>query len=103
MHYVGHNPLGAAMVYMLLLSAMTLLLTGHINLASIEFEGPFVSLINPISDDASELAYEIHEFASDLIGLLIPLHIAGAITASIQHKENLIKAMITGTKHTEVN
>lgn len=97
-HYTGHNPAGAAMVYVLLLTGLTLVLTGHINLASIEFEGPLVSLINPISDDTSEINYEIHELASNLICLLVPLHIAGALVASYQHKENLIKAMITGIK-----
>ncbi len=52
------------------------------------------------SDDAgrNETLEEIHEaFAMTILGLAIA-HVAAAVFESIRHRENLIKAMITGRK-----
>ncbi len=42
---------------------------------------------------------ELHEIATDLMLILIVLHIAGVVVSSRLHKENLVKAMITGYKN----
>lgn len=44
---------------------------------------------------------EIHETLVNIIIFLASLHICGVIASSYLHKENLILAMITGTKKTE--
>lgn len=41
---------------------------------------------------------EIHEVLSNGLLVLIALHVAGVIIESIRHRENLVKAMITGIK-----
>ena len=41
---------------------------------------------------------ELHEGSANFMLLLIVLHILGVITAGVIHKENLVKAMITGYK-----
>ena len=41
---------------------------------------------------------DLHQLASDFSLILIGLHVAGVILASLEHHENLILAMITGWK-----
>ena len=43
-------------------------------------------------------AWELHRMLPDILWVLIVLHIAGVVLASIQHKENLPRAMVTGLK-----
>ena len=50
------------------------------------------------SGEREEFWEELHEFFAQLTPLFVFIHIAGAIVASLAHRENLIKAMITGTK-----
>ena len=41
---------------------------------------------------------ETHEVLTDVLIALVLLHILGVIFTSIRQRENLVKAMITGTK-----
>ncbi len=85
--YIGHNPAGGAMVVALLLSLIAVTVTG-IMMTMVTFFG-------------LEWVEELHEAAAFLTLIFVGLHVAGVIFASREHKENLVKAMITGWKRSE--
>ena len=114
--HVGHSPAGGAMTVALLLALAVTALSGMATLAVEEGEGPLAGLVTAQSvpawameeedkeygehgeDDAGEAFEEIHEVAANATLLLIVLHIAGVVAASLAHRENLVRAMITGRK-----
>jgi cytochrome b len=97
-HYFGHNPAGALMVFATLGMLAAILVTGLLTLATIDYEGPLLFLANRVSDETSYAFRRIHEFLP-IVGLvLVVLHLLGVAVGSIQHKENLVRAMLTGKK-----
>jgi cytochrome b len=97
-HYFGHNPAGALMVFALLGLLASIFVTGLVTLSVIDFEGPLLFLANRVSDETSYAFRHLHEFLP-IVGLvLVSLHILGVVVGSIQHNENLVRAMLTGKK-----
>ncbi len=97
-HYFGHNPAGALMVFALLGLLALIFVTGLVTLSVIDFEGPLLFLANRVSDETSYAFRHLHEFLP-IVGLvLVSLHILGVAVGSIQHNENLVRAMLTGKK-----
>jgi len=108
-HYVGHNPLGAIMIFLLLLSVTLTCWTGLKAYAE-QGKGPLaesVSLIVPVAraDDehehhdgkhVHEFWEEVHEVVSNLTLLLVFVHVAGVLMASVVHGQNLVNSMLTG-------
>lgn len=99
-HYLGHNPAGGAMVLALLVTLTLMVVSGLVILATIEFEGPLVAVLHNVTDQTAYLWFELHELALDILFVLIAMHIAGVAVASVQHRENLPRSMITGYKST---
>jgi cytochrome b len=122
--YLGHNPLGGAMIIALLVSITATGVSGwllqgaeqgeHAVASGAPAPSALLTALTPIAaahaddhdeqdedegheggDDALE---EIHEFFAHLTLLLILLHVAGVIVASVLHRENLVRAMFTGRK-----
>jgi len=81
-HSVGHNPAGAVAIVLLLLSSLALVATGW-------------AVYN---DVGGEWLSEVHEVVGNLMLLLVGVHVAGVVMASWRHRENLVRAMVTGKK-----
>jgi cytochrome b len=81
-HHVGHNPAGGwAVLAMLGLGALTAL-AGF--LAYNEYGGHWLE--------------EVHEGAASAMLVLVAVHIAAVLLSSVVHRENLVRAMLTGFK-----
>lgn len=110
-HFQGHNPLAGWMVLALLLSLSLSVWTG-LELYATEGHGPLAGngdeLIRQASADGREdesghapgheMWEELHEFFANFTLFLVILHIVGVAVSSRLHRENLVRAMISGYK-----
>jgi cytochrome b len=95
--YLGHNPAGAAMILALLIFLAGTVFSGVVLYGMEEGAGPLAAWVTE-SSEGEELWEEIHEIFANLTLLLVGLHIAGMLFSSYVHRENLVKAMMTGRK-----
>jgi len=124
--YIGHSPAGGAMVVVLLASLAATVWSGLVLYAMKENAGPLAGWVaeNQATGSGSGLVLlaraedehdeqesgrgenegaetrweEWHEFFANFTLALVILHIGGVILASAAHRENLVRAMITGMK-----
>lgn len=85
--YIGHNPAGGMMVIALILTIAGICTTGYMQTTDMWWGVRWVK--------------EVHETLATLALVLVGLHVAGVVFASWEHRENLVKAMITGRKRRE--
>lgn len=85
--HLGHNPAGGIMIVALIAMLGATCATG-IMMTTDAFWG-------------AKWMEEVHEALANTTLALVGLHVLGVIAASFQHRENLIKAMITGRKRAE--
>ena len=84
--YLGHNPAGGFMILLLLAALAGTCATGYMMTTKTWW--------------GSHELEEVHEAFANGMLVLIGLHIAGVIFASIEHGENLVRGMINGRKRT---
>lgn len=99
-HYVGHNPAGGLMVIALLIGLAMLTFTG-MALVAIDGEGPLAATW--VAGLSEHTVKEVHEFFANFMLLLIGVHVAGVLVSSLLHRENLVRAMISGRKQVQEN
>ena len=95
--YLGHNPAGGAMIVLMLVGLLMVSATGFAVYGVEEGAGP-LAMLGGSSDAVKEAAEEVHEFFANIVLLLVIVHIAGVVVESLIHRENLVKAMLTGRK-----
>lgn len=81
-HYTGHNPAGAIAIVGLLVLALMVTATGWAD----------------YQDLGGHWLEDVHEAAASVMLGLIGVHLAGVLLGSWLHRENLVRAMITGRK-----
>jgi cytochrome b len=82
--YLGHNPAGGAMIIALIAMLAATCITGYMMTTDTFWGAKWVE--------------GVHETLANLTVGLIILHVLGVLVASFEHRENLVKAMITGRK-----
>lgn len=82
--YIGHNPAGGAMIVALLVMIAGSCVTG-VMMTTDAYWG-------------SKVLEEVHEVFANLTVGLVVFHVLGVLLASFEHRENLVKAMVTGRK-----
>jgi cytochrome b len=93
--HIGHNPAGAVMIYVLALVLVGLVVTGLLEVGGEEKYGP---LAGWASYTVGENAKLLHAILFKVLLAMIAAHVAGVLTASVLHRDNLIGAMLTGWK-----
>lgn len=98
--YVGHNPAGGAMTIALLGSLLITTMLGMLLLGSEPGNALYgvVSGLGLAGESGGEALKETHEFFANFTLGLVGLHLLGVLFSSLSHRENLVRAMITGRK-----
>ena len=86
-HFVGHNPAGAVAILLLLGLGIVSAVSGWA----------------VYQDIGGHNVEELHEGASNGMMAVVAIHVAGVIVSSWLHRENLVRAMITGWKKPQSN
>ncbi|MCG8381126.1 MAG: cytochrome b/b6 domain-containing protein [Gammaproteobacteria bacterium] len=94
-HYLGHNPMGALMVFLMLLLLVIQAISGLFSSDDIFTDGP---LVRKVSSDLSDFFTGIHHTNIILLIIAIIMHICANLAYWLFKKENLIAPMIHGRK-----
>lgn len=82
--HIGHNPAGGVMVLALMAGVLGLGVTGWMQFTDTWYGEDWVT--------------KLHSLIAHGLVVLIGLHLAGVAVASVRHRENLVRAMVTGQK-----
>ncbi len=93
--YTGHNPAGAWMILILLLSLFLVELSGFVVLGGEENQGPLASVI---SSRAGDFAEDVHETIAAILMVAIGVHLLGVFVEVKIFRHPVLKAMISGKK-----
>ncbi len=93
--YIGHNPAGGAMVVAMLITLLMVALSGVALDAAENRAGPLADTDLFMYLDVVQ---DTHIISTNVMLGLISLHLLGVLASSHMHRENLVRAMITGKK-----
>lgn len=114
--HIGHSPAGGVMLLLLMAGVLATVWSG-LELYAVEkgkgplAAAPLVVVTSALADDDDKgrdrigrrhtFWDEIHESLANLTFLAVLFHIGGVVLASVAHRENLVRSMVTGWKRTE--
>ncbi len=96
--HLGHNPLGALMVFALLLVLAAMVATGTVALGGMLKQGPLAPFA---SYNTGRAWFALHQPLAWLLLAMIAVHLGGVAFESRRGRENLTRAMLTGRKRPE--
>lgn len=96
-HFLGHNPAGSLAIWLILIVGLIASISGVLLLGAEERHGLFA---NWFSFEQSESIRTVHTLSSNVMLFIVIVHLSGVIVASWLHRENLVRAMVTGWKAT---
>jgi len=107
--YLGHSPAGGAMIVALLIMIAATVVTGVANLAADQGTGPLSGVIAKVERPPRVpgqrrpqlLMKQVHETVANITLVFVVFHVLGVALASFAHRENLVRAMVTGRKRAE--
>jgi cytochrome b len=95
-HHVGHNPLGALSVVLMLLLLFLQVFTGFMSDDEIATSGPWVAMV---PNNWVSLATQYHaDFGKILLIILVVLHVATVLFYKFVKQNDLITPMLNGNK-----
>lgn len=94
-HYAGHNPAGSWSVFVLLALIGATCVSGVVASAGLHEMGPLAGVVAFAAADAS---LRLHDLLAWVILAVVAVHLAGVAWGSRLHRENLVRAMVTGRK-----
>ena len=81
-HHVGHNPAGALAILAIMATVLVTVATGYATYEELGWDW----------------LQDMHEAMASLLMGIVVIHIAAVLLTSVVHKENLVRAMLTGKK-----
>jgi cytochrome b len=96
--YLGHSPGGGAMVVVLLIALLATTVSGLMVYGADQHAGPLASWMAGMSEQGEHALEEIHGAMANVTLALVLLHVIGVAVASLSHRENLVRSMLTGRK-----
>jgi cytochrome b len=94
-HFLGHNPAGSWAVFLMLGLSLIVSLTGLLTLGGEEQHGLLAGFIHFAW---GEIYHQWHDLTAWLLLGLVGIHLLGVLIESALHHENLVKAMVSGSK-----
>jgi len=95
--YLGHNPAGGAMIFLLLISILMTVFSG-LAVYGAENSGPLAVFLAGAGEFVREALEEVHEFFANFTLLMVFIHVGGVVVESLIHQENLAASMVHGYK-----
>ncbi|MEO8543965.1 MAG: cytochrome b/b6 domain-containing protein [Betaproteobacteria bacterium] len=95
-HVVGHNPLGAASVFAMLLVLIAQVSTGSVSDDEIAAVGPFAKFVSNATVAAATSYHKV--YGKLLLLTLVVLHLAAILFYFFARRNNLVKPMLIGDK-----
>ncbi len=93
--FIGHNPAGSWIIYLLLGLSGVVGITGLLTLGGEEQHGPLAGIFTFAQ---GERFHRLHELTAWLTLAVIAVHLTGVLMESLLQRENLVRSMISGFK-----